>query len=99
MSLSTLNKLIRKIKNFSEVEPTFEALFKKAGRKTKNKDSLPTKIRDVMRNENSLTLRILKEKLENKILITLLLKEIKKAGLSRKQMKKKIKSCFKLSQY
>ena len=51
LSLSALNKLIRKIENFSEREPTFQALFKKAGRKMKNRDSLPTKIRDIMGND------------------------------------------------
>ena len=38
LSLSALDKLIRKIENFSEREPTFRALFKKAGRKIENRD-------------------------------------------------------------
>ena len=89
MSLSALNKLIRKLENLSQGEPTFEALFKKAGRKMKNKDSLHTKIRDIMGNDNSLTLRDCKEKLENEISIAQFSKEIKKAGLSRKRIKKR----------
>ena len=57
LSLSTLNKLIGKIENFSQREPTFESSFKKARRKMKNKDFLHTKIRDIMGNKNSLTCR------------------------------------------
>ena len=41
-----------------------------------------------MGNDNSLTLGGCKEKLENEISIAQLLKEIKKAGLSRKPIKK-----------
>ena len=52
LSLLALNKLIRKIENFCKGEPTFEALFKKAGRKMKYKDFLHIKIRD----ENKLSL-------------------------------------------
>ena len=41
-----------------------------------------------MGNENFLTLRGCTEKLENEILLAQLMKEIKKAGLSRKRIKK-----------
>ena len=64
-----------------------------------HKDSLYTKIRDIMRNNNFLTLKGCKEKLENEISVAQLSKEIKKAGLSKKQIKKKINRCFKRSQY
>ena len=54
-----------------------------------HKDSLYTKIRDIMRNNNFLTLKGCKEKLENEISVAQLSKEIKKAGLSKKQIKKR----------
>ena len=58
LGISALKNLTRKIESYDGAdEPTFDVLYKKLGRKRKNKNELHNEIRSIMGNDDSLTLK------------------------------------------
>ena len=83
LSKNVLNVLIRKIENFEgSMEPTFEELYGKPGRKKMNKDALHREIRQIMGNDNSLTQVGCRDKLHVDISLSQICKEFKEIGLT-----------------
>ena len=91
LSKNALNACIRKIENCDNENVTFEDLYKKAGRKKKDKESLHIEIRSIMGNDNSLTIVGCKDKITQNLSVSQICREIKSAGLTRKRLKKKSK--------
>lgn len=89
ISRNSMYEAIRKIENSEESDPSFEALYKKPGRKSIEKSILHMNTRDIMGNDNSLTQVGCKELLRTKISYPQLCREVKAAGLSRKRLKKR----------
>lgn len=90
LSKSALNAAIRKIESFENDNPTFEALYKRAGRNKGNRDSLHAEIRTVFGNNNSFTQVGCRELLQNSsISLATMCRAVKEANLTRKRLKRR----------